>query len=223
MKKIIAAILILTILLVNFTACDNSLDDEKTTTETTTEQTTEYAYNNNDNLYYYEPENPTTPVKEWGFYNLDEMDNILIEITGYNLSGDDPYVYFKSESKYYASSAIFRGLNGGYVYDYEISSAYELKKSAIVGQYNIVDNDTISLYKYGNGKNYSLIIDKRKTASSFNNFVVFEMLDNGQSEIWFIPYSLIDWDRGFVDYKDTRNIETPEELSYKLYLKNKIL
>lgn len=148
-------------------------------------------------------EAPTIPVSEWGFYNLDEMDNILIEITDYNFSADEPYVEFGKTETYSAYPDIYEFKNGN-CYFYKISNINghpDFVKDEFLGNYTINDNDTISVYVYGDGGYF--MIKKRQTFSSNSSDVtpvVFVVSDNGASEKLFVPISLIDIDKGICEY-----------------------
>ena len=161
---------------------------------------------------YFEPY--TTPVAEWGFYNLQEMGNCLVSIIGYNVSGSsNDYVYTQ-----YQRSNITCKFENGYLVYYDFIDWNTLTinwKTINAFRCNIVNNDYVDTPT----DNESINIDERKTSPYRSDFVVF--VDEGDSRTpkrWYIPYSLIDWSRGvepFEKEEDDGSITT----YYKLYLK----
>ena len=163
---------------------------------------------------YFEPY--TTPVAEWGFYNLSEMGNCLIEIVGYSASGSsNDYVYVDLARNRTCK------IENGYVtyYDFIDTDTMTINwKVSNAKHCSIVNNDYIDL-PGEISDNSTIMIDERKTSPYRSDFVVF--VDEGginSSEHWYIPYSLIDWSRGvepFEKEEDDGSITT----YYKLYLK----
>lgn len=131
-----------------------------------------------------------TPVSEWGFYNLSQMGYALVEITSYNLSNsNNAYVV--------ATGSIIKFENG-----YKLRWGFTVENNKCVfstanspESYTIVNNDNLEL---SNGLD-SFGIHERKTVNSRDNFVVF-VNEGGAWDLyidrWYIPYSLIDWERG---------------------------
>ncbi len=130
------------------------------------------------------------PVSEWGFNNLTSIGNSLIEIDEYNcMEGKDSYVVFNGSAVKFEN---------GYRYHQEIQTRYgrcEFVNDGVPSDYNIVDNDNM---KYESNYCY-YSIKERKTVPNRDNFVVLVTKESRVSrsyERWFVPYSLIDWDRG---------------------------
>ena len=187
------------------TDCFNSNNDLNTTEETNFFQS-ETSSNNT-----------TTPLSKWGFNNLSEMENYLIRINGYNLDGNNPYVYFESRTKYDSPTSYL--FENGYWFNCEFSgddtTGYTLKKRELAGLYSIIDND--SIYWYGSNDSdsgSSYMITERITALE-NNLVILEMGWDTDFTEWYIPYSLIDWEKGVCEYKQNGEYAC----YYKLYLK----
>ncbi len=210
MKKLVSLFLIFSIFMLSLTSCKSSqssysYDDyeEHETEETTEEQT----------IYIPETTKSPTPVSEWGFYNLDEMGNMLVEISGYNLKADEPYVYYAHNEAF----TIISIDDSGYCYSYKIvedgNEKYTLKKNALEGNFEIVDND--SIYDRSNGE--SFIIDGRKIVT--NDFVVFTHTAHffRTHTEWFVPSSFIDWEKGIEKYIEDPSY--PNNYGYKFYLK----
>lgn len=204
MKKLLALILALSMLFV-FTACgDNessaqpSPTEPKTTEEETTAADDDYFY---DEPIEYEP--VTTPVSEWGFYNIDEMEG-LVQISGYNLT--EGFVFYRGD--WFPDIPIMRFLNGRIlVYDIDEDDYSVYSKAAT--EYYIIDNDNLQINSYSN----SLIsITERKTSSKYPGFVCLV------SNRWYVPYSLIDWDRG-IEYYDYNSDYPDDDYNYKITVK----
>lgn len=215
MKKIIAMLLIFSIFTLSLTSCTSSqssysYDDyeEQETEETTEEQTT----------YIPETTKASTPVSEWGFYNLSDMDNLMIQITGYDLSCEDPYVYYSSDLPF--SQNLFQD---GYWFTCDIvteNSKTNIIKDEFSGLYNIIDND--SIYWYGSNDSDSgsaWMITDRKTISSCKDFVILVTSWGGERQEWYVPASLLDLDRGLFEYDELDSYGEKFEYSYKIYLK----
>ena len=171
-------------------------EEETTETTTTSETTTKKS------------------LSELGFYDLDEMGNMLIEITGYDFSGDDPYVYYESDY----SGKIWEFKNG-YIFTCKIDKDNEIASNEILGNYKIVDNDTIYAYSSNEG-NGTLMLSDRRTFPNLNT-VIFTLMNNGHEDGWLIPYSAIDWDKGFCEVEQkTYSYSSGTKTTYfKLYLK----
>lgn len=124
-----------------------------------------------------------TRPSEWGFYNLEEMGNGIVEITAYNLS--------KPGNEYVVVTGKMRQFENGYHFRKKIVEKDGKCTLQATGhtpsKYEIVNNDT---FTYENGYS-SCTINERKTVSTRDDFVVFSMIVT-----WYIPYNLIDWDRG---------------------------
>lgn len=138
------------------------------------------------------------PATEWGFYNLYEIGNCLISIDSYDLSdANNSYIIATGGSMNFENGYVFgRGLK------IENGKA-KFGTSGDASPYSIVNNDVISI---SNGyKSYR--IGERKTASGRNNFVCFVVPKGAigafSYEDWFVPYSLIDWDRGAEYYTNS--------------------
>lgn len=157
---------------------------------------------------YTEGEKLTRP-SEWGFYNLEEMGNALIRIYGYELT-DPENSYVMLDSKENNDAYKFEN---GYIYEWYFDINDNTCTFGIPTDpyfYNIIDNNNLT------SNWYSLHIEERKTSSQRQNFVCFVDYKNPslfRPDEWYVPYSLIDWDRAPV--KDEHS-----ELGtiYKLYL-----
>lgn len=152
-------------------------------------------------------EDKLTPAPEWGFNYLYEMEYCLIEIISYNWTDqDNAYVI----------------ATGGCI---------RFENSYMLGQSFTVENNKCKFGTTGNPKRFSIVnndnldinngydefcISERYTISGRNNFVCF-VKPGGlfDFEQWFVPYSLIDWDRGAEVISST---EYEQEI--KLYLIN---
>lgn len=195
MKKIIAMLLIFSIFILSLTSCKSnqssySYDDyeEQETEETTEEETT----------YIPETTIASTPVSEWGFYNLDEMGNQWIQITGYSLSGSQPYVTYVSD--YQGNNMLFQnGYCRRIIIEKNNDGLYSSSDGKVICSYKIVDNNTI--YCPENGK--SLVIENRKTFDTAKHFVIIEAQDE-----MYVPASLLDLERGIIEYdaNERRNL-----------------
>ena len=148
------------------------------------------------------------PASEWGFYDLDKMEYSLVCINSYNLSDkSNPYVTF--------TGRVYKFENG-YKLNWNVSIENGKCIFGSTGnpeKYEIASNDSLVL----NGGWDDLTIDERKTISSMPNFVVF-VENTGPSSLyatyWYIPYSLIDWNRPIEIDPDSEN-----KNEYRLYLK----
>lgn len=144
---------------------------------------------------------------QWGFYDLDKMDYALVRIYEYN--------YDSYGDKYVVASGEMLKFEDQYVLDWSFD-VYE--KECVFGTtsspytYTVVNNDNIIL---GNGYK-NIEINERKTVNGVNDFVVLVDINGDLLEYdhWYVPYSLIDWERGAEVYTgDTHGGE------YILYLK----
>ncbi len=203
-KSSIAIIMTMSLLLL-CTACmgapiesENVQKQEETTTEATT--ITEITIQK--------------PLSELGFYDLNEMGDMLIEINGYDFSGDDPYVYYKSDY----SGKIWEFRNG-YCFLCKIDDDNKIVSNEIIGNYTIVDNDTVYLTSSNEG-NGTLVLSDRRTFLEFNT-VIFSLMNNGYEDGWLIPYSAIDWEKGFCEVeREEYSYGSRTQVTYfKLYLK----
>ena len=155
---------------------------------------------------------PLIPVAEWGFNNLADMDNSIVEITAYSISkwGGDCHVTVTGKTYLFE--------NG-----YQLSKNFNIVDNECVFEntdalysYKVVDNNNIDL---GNGWT-SLRITDRKTTEYRDDFVVF--VSSGTDSIglswerWYVPYSLIDWERGPSLDPDS----DPDNPEYIMYLKD---
>lgn len=152
-------------------------------------------------------EDPTSPVSEWGYNNLADMENAMVEITGYSVS------------KWGGGDVIVTGTTYLFENGYLLTRNFPLQPGKIafentdlVNKYTVVDNNNIDL---GNGMDSHTIIE-RKTSEYNKNFVVF-VVESQQRERWFIPYTLIDWEKGARLDPDWK---LGEEKEYMLYLKD---
>lgn len=214
MKKLISVLLVAVIFVLSFASCSggetvyvSAVNDyqTETTAETSTEEETYSVYT---------PTVSVTPVADWGFYNLGDMGQSWIQITGYNLSGSEPYVTYVGD--YRARNMSFRK---GYCRRLNIElndmGYYSATDADVISSYEIVDNDTI--YCRENGK--SLIIENRKTFNyTLKDFVILEAQDE-----WYVPLSLLDWDRGIFEYdgSDYEDLEETAKYQYKIYVNTK--
>ncbi len=170
---------------------ENQIDENKTTTTTTT----------------------TTPARDldnYGFYDMQADGVGLVEIAGYDF--DEGYVLVGR-----LHNRIWTMLNGSIVL-YSFLEEYDddnyrmgKRKVDLTGTYNIVSNDILSVYAYGEGQG-TLSIGERVVDG---DVVILKGYNNGGDMNWWtIPENLIDWDRGIEEYKkeDVTGI-------YKMYLK----
>ena len=165
-----------------------------------TEQSTTEENQNENNIII---ENTTViPISNWGFNNLYELGYGLVEITGYNL--EENYVYYAN--KYEGN--IFK-LENGYYISQTINKTNKTLNNGYTTTYQVVNNDSILLP--GDG---TFSIDNRKT---IDDFIVFVSENDGYLIQNYVPFSLIDWDKGIDTYSDDTNENY--EYSYKLYLK----
>ena len=146
------------------------------------------------------------PAPEWGFNYLYEMGNCLISINAYSgKNSQDAYVI--------ANGDCIRFENG-----YMLRQSFDVENGQCVfgssgnpDKYTVVNNDNLDI---NNG--YESFYIERETISGRDNFVCF-VRPKGmfRSEAWYVPYSLIDWDRGAEVISST---EYEQEI--KLYLIN---
>ena len=142
---------------------------------------------------YTEGEKLTRP-SEWGFYNLEEMGNAIVRIHGYNLSdANNSYVIIKD----YGYSFRTEKFENGYIYNWYFrieDGKYKFNTPTDPYQYILVDNNNITS-KSGLWK---ISFEERKTIDSRPNFVCFIDYNgdfSSESDVWYVPYSLIDWNR----------------------------
>ncbi len=134
---------------------------------------------------------------ELGFYDLEEMGNALVSITGYHLDPDgDSYVVAdgrmqKFENGYHMNWS-FKVEDNKYVFNIP-TSPYS---------YEIVNNENLTTMGF----------DERLTVDGYD-FVVF-VVEGGPHNVyvdkWYVPFSMIDWDRP-VEYGE-------DNYEYILYL-----
>ncbi|WP_455484213.1 hypothetical protein [Eubacterium sp.] len=126
----------------------------------------------------------SVPADELGFEHLSQMDNSLIRIKGYRITGDDnDYVYFTGGTK-----IDFDKKNC--IVSYFDKSSYDFVNSS-AGTYEVISNDLVNSDALDLGK---IVINDRKTSVYRDNFVCFEFSEMRGAE-WYVPYSLIDWSR----------------------------
>ncbi len=145
--------------------------------------------------------NQTTPISEWGFNNLYELGNGLVQISGYNL--EEGYVYYEGEYE----GNIFKLENGYYIFQKVIIGENSLLPTYTT-KYEVVNNDNFLLP--GDGP---FVVSKRDVVT--NDFVILINENGGALTQWYVPYALIDWDKGI------QSTDNGDEFkySYKLYLK----
>ncbi len=149
-------------------------------------------------------EKPTSPVSEWGFNNLDEIGSGLVQITGYNL--EEGYVYYTDKDN---EGDIFKLENGFYITQL-LNMDAKTMRSGYMSDYEAVNND--SFYLPGDG---AFTIERREVVT--DNFVLFVDDNFGYFDTFYVPYSLIDWDRGFDVYESGDGEDY--KYTYKFYLK----
>jgi len=100
MKKFLAVILSLTLVFLSLTACASKsyVDLDQLNKEYQSDDSEQTNSENNDKVVgdkytIPEEENPYY-LSEYGFYTLEKTGDMLIEITGYDLTSDTPYVYY---------------------------------------------------------------------------------------------------------------------------------
>ncbi len=203
MKKIITLTLSL-FMLITFVACGN---EKNNNSQSNTQPSTSQQEKTTEASNYTEPTSlPRTPATELGFYHLDEMGYGIFGITGYSLSDrENPYVIFQSDY----GPAITEFENGFVIYHEIDPQSYTINYKGKTYRYEIVNNDIFNVP--GDG---TCTIEERKTVSDYPNFVVFV-----SGSRWYVPYSLIDWERGVEDYEDPDD-DYDYKYSFKLYLKD---
>ena len=144
---------------------------------------------------------------EWGFYNLYEIGNCLISIDAYDLSaGSNSYVIADGRSMHFENGHIF-----GRRFSVEAGKA-KFGTSGDAYPYSVANNDAVSV---SNGyKTYR--ISERKTKPGRDNFVCFVIPEGSAGfryDSWYVPYSLIDWERGAENYTSSDG-----DTGIKLYL-----
>ena len=208
MKKILALILALSMLFV-FTACGDNEDStqpyptEPKPTEETTVADDDYFY---DEPTEYEPE--TTPISEWGFYDISEMEG-LVKITGVNLNKG--YVFYTGS--WVSDPEIIKFSNGNAIdcyVDEEKDSNYNVISYKIRTKssckYTIIDNNNL---RFGN---YSTITIEERNFYDGYNFICFETNDG-----WYVPYSILDCEN--IENYDEHEKQDTLDYAYKIYLK----
>lgn len=194
MKKAVALLLCLCVLIV-FPSCgkdEDEIEDTKRTAKTS------------ENPIVTEPTTIATPMSQWGFNNIEEWGSGFLEITGYNLSGSDEFVFYCGD--YSMRTWTFEN---GYIVTHKVEDNEIMTYDA--QQYYVVNNDTATIP--GDG---TLTIDERKTVDD-KEFMVFVEKRSANRERWYVPYSLIDWDRGFEPYQADDGYDY--RYAYKFYLK----
>ena len=146
---------------------------------------------------------PVSSISNWGFNNLDEIGSGLVEITSYNLEAG--YVYYTADEEY----NIFKLENGFYITQVLNMDAKTLR-TGYMSEYEPVNND--SFYLPGDG---AFTIERREVIS--DDFVLFVDDNFGYFDTFYVPYSLIDWERGFDVYESDG--EEDYNYTYKFYLK----
>lgn len=150
-----------------------------------------------------------TPPSQWGFYNLEEMDNALIQIVGGTGWAD----YINFEEGYVIVYGDIMTFKNGYIYSSEIvnnDGSYSFTNLTNPRLYKIIDNDNIII---NNTNNFS-IFDRENFGT--NDTVILKRQDMFVQR--YIPYSLIDWDRGIETVKASA-FAWDSKVYYKLYIK----
>lgn len=149
-----------------------------------------------------------TPPSEWGFYNLEEMDNALIQIVG-GTGGADNIDFEEGSIIVYGDIMTFKN---GYVYSSRIvgkNDSISFTNLTNPRPYKIIDNDNIII------ESDKFSISERETFGT-NDTVILKRQDMFVKR--YIPYSLIDWDRG-IEIVNASTFAWDNRVHYKLYIK----
>lgn len=160
-----------------------------------------------------EPKKPTG--SELGYNYFDDMGYSLVEITSYfvdRFNHAESYVTVTGDTYLFDDGVLFSK-------DFELTPGRVNFGYAAYAEdtYSISDNDNLIL---GGGSSYHKIIE-RETYRYRDDFVAFviEIRIRNTETKWFVPYSLIDWDRGISLSPKPANENVPE---YILYLKEPV-
>lgn len=149
-----------------------------------------------------------TPPSEWGFYNLEEMGNALIQVCGGTGWAD----FINYEEGYIIVYGDIMTFKNGYIYSSEIvdkNGSYSFTNLINPRPYKIIDNNNIII---NNTTNFSVF--ERENFGT-NETVILKRKDMFVQR--YVPYSLIDWDRGIETIKESSYGFT--HVYYKLYVK----
>jgi hypothetical protein len=200
---------------------DNTTDVVDEQSSDTTGETVYDDYDDYNN-YNSSDKTDTTPLSEYGFYNLDDMGNILVTIDGYSVSGsDDDYVYFfiysDEPEKYYRYSKAYEFDDGymrtAYFYNGK-SNYYSWSYDSTAALCDIQSND-IAKIDYA-GEKYNIIITER-TTFDYSDFVCLKGTEESSSK-WFVPYSVINW-RKAPEITTIQDSSGTERTACKMYIK----
>lgn len=133
-----------------------------------------------------------TPVMSWGFEFLSEMGNMLVDIN------EAPMI--TEEGAYIRTSGSALKFLDGYLYYQDLTEqngAYVFEDTRSPRVYEVANNDNILI----NGGSRSMRITERYPFG-LENFVAFNVETKGfqTSESIYIPYSLLDFERGIWRY-----------------------
>ena len=206
---------------------ENAQDNTSQSDEYNSDNDTDNIENDNsdvdNNESFSDYDNYETPVGEWGFNNLEEMDNRILQIKGYSIGEGEDYVYVSraDDEKHNIGSLHAFRFENGYVYDCNTKikkddysfDEDELYKGVAESDYNIIDNDNLD-----EGDNYpNMSITERKTTENRDDFVAFVIDGTGVrgGSGWYVPYNFVDFDKGVFITEDS------EGTSYcAMYLKD---
>ncbi len=220
-KKALEIFLVLTVMLCTFTACSSDNSDnvnDINSASVTEEQKSEINDGQNVDLTESVTE---VPLEEWGFEHLDLIQNGFVPITSYNLDTDEPYVEFEG------SYPNFEFLEYGTVFSGELEKDSQgnlyIEKGSWDASYTVSSND---VYNWDEISDRGVRVIEERIVVTEKNFLVFKMsFGSGTFVDYCIPYSLIDWERGFCDYAEYRGINEygfEGDIKYfKLYIKQK--
>lgn len=147
----------------------------------------------------YEEGNPLVKPSQWGFEHIDEMGNGLIRIEGYNISDKENAYVFTTANNYSNTYDAYKFENG-YIFDWKytlIDGQATFNTPTSPYQYTVVNNNNISVDSY----NGTFSILERMGSKNRFNFIAFDCEEEGIGTIrsfnrWYVPYSIIDWERG---------------------------
>lgn len=147
----------------------------------------------------YEEGEPLVKPSKWGFYNLEEMGNGLIRIVGYDMSDPDNAYVFTPANNYSNTYDAYK-FDSDYLFDWTYSvndGQVTFNTPTSPYAYTVVNNNSLSVDSY----NGTFTILKRMESKNMFNFVAFDCEEEGIGTIrsfnrWYVPYSVIDWERG---------------------------
>ncbi len=186
-KSIISLVLAI-LLCISVSACSNDSTYEKDNSKSKSSETYDAPHEND-----YEPsyEEPTTPVTDLGFYNLDELTDeygncIWIGISGWN-SNDGGYIYRDDANGggYLFKSGFIQAIYDIY-YDSDLHPSYKVARGPYA--YTAIDNDGIAFA--GDG---SVLINDRINISDKATIFICQSHFRSTNEVWIIPATMIDW------------------------------